>query len=92
MPLQPCDSDVLLGQSSRFPSVQYFPRSTLPNRPCGLFRILQLSLPRKASLKLSKSRNPNPPFAFGCAILSHEIQAIFLFPVLSSHINLVTAD
>lgn len=92
MPFHPWDSDDLLWHSNKFPAGQYFLRRTCPSNLWGLLIILQLSLPKKASLKLSKSSKPKPPFPFGCANLFHETQAIFFFPVLSSHRKRVTAD
>lgn len=64
MPFHPCDSDDLLWHSSRLPSVQYFPQRTWLLKLWGLLIILQLSLPRNASLKLWKSRRPRSSLLF----------------------------
>lgn len=71
---------------------KYFSFRTLPKRLLRLFNNRQPILASKVSLNFRKSLIPSPPTDLGVAIVSHNIQPIFLVFSLLSHQKRVTTD
>lgn len=88
----PWDDDLEAWTDKNGSSLQCLLSRQRARRHEGFFRILQLSLARRTSLKVDISLKPNPPSFFGFAIFFYEIQDIFLLSCAVSHQNRVSSD